>query len=275
MRRLVTVAVMTLALAACKKPEAPQRPAAGAAPAQAAAAGDRQILRGKVLEKIDVSQYSYLKLATASGEVWAAVTRTDKKAGDEVGVGNAFPMQNFESKELNRKFDVVYFGTLASPAGEAAPMPPAMAGGAMGGGMPPPAMGEGAGGPPNPAQLAAQHQAVVTGPNDVEVKKVAKAGGADGRTIEEIWSQRAKLKGKPVAVRGQVVKFTAVMGKNFLHLRDGTGSPDSKTNDLTITTSDAVGVGDLVTAKGVIVTDKDFGAGYAYPVIIEDAKLAK
>ncbi|GEJ55349.1 nucleotide-binding protein [Anaeromyxobacter diazotrophicus] len=276
MRRLLTVAVVTLALAACKKPEAPKRPAAaGGAPAAQAAGGDRQILRGKVLEKIDVSQYSYLKLATASGEVWAAVTRTDKKAGDEVGVGNAFPMQNFESKELNRKFDVVYFGTLAAPGGEVAPMPPAMGGGAMGGGMPPPAMGEGAGGPPNPAQLAAQHQAVVTGPNDVEVKKVAKAAGADGRTIEEIWSQRAKLKGKPVAVRGQVVKFTAVMGKNFLHLRDGSGSPDSKTNDLTVTTSDAVGVGDVVTAKGVIVTDKDFGAGYAYPVIIEDAKVMK
>jgi hypothetical protein len=274
MRRLLTVAVVTLALAGCKKPEAPKRPAAAANPAQAAA-GDRQILRGKVVEKIDVSQYTYLKLATASGEVWAAVTRTDKKVGDEVGVGNAFPMQNFESKELNRKFDVVYFGTLAGVGGEVAAMPPAMGGGmggAMGGGTPP-AGGEGA--PPNPAQLAAQHQAVVTGPNDVKVQKVTKATGADGHTVEEIWTQREKLKGKPVTVRGQVVKFTPVMGKNFLHLRDGSGSADKKTNDLTITTADAVGVGDVVTAKGVIVTDKDFGAGYAYPVIIEDAKVAK
>jgi len=268
MRRLLTVAVVTLALVGCKKPEAPKRPAAAAVPAQAGA-GDRQILRGKVLEKIDVSQYSYLKLATASGEVWAAVTKTDKKAGDEVGVANAFPMQNFESKELNRKFDVVYFGTLAGAGGEAAAMPPA-----MGGGMPPGA-GEGAGTPPNPAQLAAQHQAVVTGPNDVKVEKIAKATGADAKTVEEIWSQRDKLKGKPVAVRGQVVKFTPVMGKNFLHLRDGSGSAEKKTNDLTITTADAVGVGDVVTAKGVVVTDKDFGAGYAYPVIIEDAKVAK
>jgi hypothetical protein len=269
MRRLLTVAVVTLALVGCKKPEAPKRPAAAAAPAQAGAPGDRQILRGKVVEKIDVSQYSYLKLATASGEVWTAVTRTDKKVGDEVGVANAFPMQNFESKELNRKFDVVYFGALASAGGEAAAMPPA-----MGGGMPPP-MGEGAGAPPNPSQLAAQHQAVVTGPSDVKVEKVAKAAGADGRTVEEIWTQREKLKGKPVTVRGQVVKFTAVMGKNFLHLRDGSGSAEKRTNDLTVTTADAVGVGEVVTAKGVIVTDKDFGAGYAYPVIIEDAKVMK
>jgi hypothetical protein len=272
MRRALTVAIVTLALVACKKPEAPQRPAAAGAPAQAAAAGDRQILRGKVLEKIDVSQYSYLKLATASGEVWAAVQRTDKKVGDEVGVGNAFPMQNFESKELNRKFEVVYFGSLAGPGGEVAAMPPAMGGGAMGGGMPP---GQPSGPPPSPAQLAAQHQAVVTGPNDVKVEKVSKATGADARTVEEVWTQRQALKGKPVTVRGQVVKFTPVMGKNFLHLRDGSGSADKKTNDLAVTTADAVGVGDVVTVKGVIVTDKDFGAGYAYPVIIEDAKLAK
>jgi hypothetical protein len=272
MRRVLTVAVVTLAFVACKKPEAPPRPALNAAaPAQgqAPAPGKEQVMRGKVLEKIDVSQYSYLKLATASGEVWAAVQRTDKKVGDEVGVGNAFPMQGFESKELNRKFDVVYFGQLAGAGGEVAAMPPA-----MGGGMPGAAGGQ-AGGPPNPAQMAAQHQAVSTGPTDVKVEKVAKASGADARTIEEIWGQREKLKGKSVTVRGQVVKFTPVMGKNFLHLRDGSGNADKKNNDVTVTSADSVAVGDVVTAKGTIVVDKDFGSGYAYPVMIEDAKVAK
>jgi len=274
MRRVLTLAVVTLAFVACKKPEAPPRPApSAAAQGQAPAPGKEQVLRGKVLEKIDVSQYSYLKLATASGEVWAAVQRTDKKVGDEVGVGNAFPMQGFESKELNRKFDVVYFGQLAGAGGEVAAMPPAMGGG-MGGGKPGMGGGE-AGGPPNPTQMAAQHQAVATGPADVKVEKVAKAGGPDARTVEEIWGQRVKLKGKPVTVRGQVVKFTPVMGKNFLHLRDGSGSADKKNNDVTVTTADSVAVGDVVTAKGVIVVDKDFGSGYAYPVMIEDAKVAK
>ena len=278
MRRVLTLAVVTLAFAACKKPEAPPRPAPsaamqGQAQGQAPAPGKEQVMRGKVLEKIDVSQYSYLKLATASGEVWAAVQRTDKKVGDEVGVGNAFPMQGFESKELNRKFDVVYFGQLAGAGGDVAAMPPAM-GGAMGGGMPGPAGGQ-AGGPPNPAQMAAQHQAVSTGPSDVKVEKVAKASGADARTVEEIWGQREKLKGKSVTVRGQVVKFTPVMGKNFLHLRDGSGNADNKNNDVTVTSADSVAVGDVVTAKGVIVVDKDFGSGYAYPVMIEDAKVAK
>jgi hypothetical protein len=275
MRRLAVLAVTTLALVGCKKPEAPSAPAVSApAAATPGAQPAAQVMRGKVLEKIDVSQYSYLKIKTASGDVWAAVERTDKKVGDEVGVGNAFPMQNFESKELNRKFDVVYFGSLAGADGKVAAMPPAMGGGAMGGGTgAPPAGGEG---PPNPAQMAAQHQAAATGgPSDIKVEKVGKATGADARTVEEVWTQREKLKGKAVAVRGQVVKFTPVMGKNFLHVRDGSGSADKKTNDVTVTTADNAAVGDVVVVKGTIALDKDFGSGYAYPVMIEDAKVTK
>jgi hypothetical protein len=268
--RWFVVAVVTLAVVACKKPEAPPRPSAPSAPAAAAPAsaqGAAQVLRGKVVEKLDVSQYSYLRLATASGDAWAAVQKTDKKVGDEVGVANAFPMQNFESKELNRKFDVVYFGSVAGEGGAPSGMTaPASMGAAA------PAAGEA---PPNPAAMAAQHQAAATGPTDIKIEKVGKAGGTDGRTIEEVWTQKDKLKGKTVAVRGQVVKFTPVMGKNFVHLRDGSGSVDKKNNDVTVTTADAATVGDVVTAKGTLILDKDFGAGYAYPVLIEDAKVSK
>ena len=263
MRRLLTLAAVTLAVAACKRPEGPPRPAASA-PAPAAAPGGPeggQVLRGKVLEKIDVSQYSYLRLATASGAIWTAVPRTDRKVGDEVGVRDVLPMQGFESKELNRKFDVVYFGALAS--GEAAPALSATGGGAIAG-------GEGALGP---ATMAAQHRAVASGPSDVKVEKVARAEGADARTVEEIWAQRQKLKGKSVSVRGQVVKLMPVMGKNFLHLRDGSGNADKKDNDLAVTTAAEVAMGDVVIAKGTIAVDRDFGAGYVYPVIIEDAKV--
>jgi aspartyl/asparaginyl-tRNA synthetase len=138
-------------------------------------------------------------------------------------------------------------------------------------------MNAGVGGPGGapPADMAAQHKAVATGPNDVKVQKVAKATGADARSVEEIWAQRDKLKGKPVTVRGQVVKFTPVMGKNFLHLRDGTGAADKNNNDVTVTTSDTAAIGDVVTAKGTVIVDKDFGAGYAYPVLIDDAKVTK
>ena len=64
------------------------------------------------------------------------------------------------------------------------------------------------------------------------------------------------------------------MNRNWVHLRDGSGAA-GKDNDLTVTTSDNAAVGDVVVVKGTVRLDKDFGAGYAYPVIVEDAKVSK
>jgi hypothetical protein len=277
MRRLSAVLLVALAVTACKKEESVQAPQASAGmPAQPAAAG--QEVKGKVLEKLDAPPYSYLKLQTASGEAWAAVPKAEVAAGAEVTVAGAVPMQKWESKTLNRTWDLVYFGTLGgapAPGG----MPPAMGGGAapapaMGaGGTPPPAMGGGA--PMGPEGMAAAHAAAAAGPADVGDVKVSKASGADARTVAEAWAQRTTLKEKPIAIRGKVVKFNqGIMGKNWVHLRDGTGTA-GKDNDITVTTNDVVQVGDVVVAKGTLRVDKDFGAGYAYPVIVEDAKLTK
>jgi hypothetical protein len=71
-----------------------------------------------------------------------------------------------------------------------------------------------------------------------------------------------------------VVKYNPeIMGKNWIHLRDGSGSAADNTNDILVTSGVQVKVGDVVTVKGTVRTDKDFGAGYAYKVIIEDAVL--
>jgi aspartyl/asparaginyl-tRNA synthetase len=87
-------------------------------------------------------------------------------------------------------------------------------------------------------------------------------------------TKSSDLKDKTVTVRGKVVKFTAsVMGKNWIHLRDGSGSAADKTDDVLVTTAEQAKVGDVVVVKGLVRTDKDFGAGYAYKVLIEDAKL--
>jgi hypothetical protein len=271
MRRLSAVLLVALAVAGCKKPEPPppQPQQDAAMPGQQP--GAPAALTGTVVERLDAPPYSYLKLKTAQGEAWAAVPKTDVANGATVSVAGAMPMQGFESKTLNRKFDVVYFGTLAGEGGAAAAAPAP-------GGMPPGmgGMGGGQGAPPMPpGQMAAQHAAAAAGPAEVGDVKVPKAGGAEARTIAEVWAQRATLKEKPVAIRGKVVKYNEnIMGKNWIHLRDGTGTA-GKDNDITVTTSDPAAVGDVVTAKGVVRIDKDFGAGYAYPVIIEDAKLSK
>ncbi len=97
---------------------------------------------------------------------------------------------------------------------------------------------------------------------------------ADTLTIEQIYTQKAKLVGKQVQVKGKVVKVNeGIMGKNFLHITDGTGKEGS--NDLTITTQDVAALGDTVSLTGEVVVNRDFGAGYTYPLLIEKAKVSK
>ena len=94
----------------------------------------------------------------------------------------------------------------------------------------------------------------------------------DGYRIEELFAQRAELAGKVVKIRGRVVKFSPeIMGTNWLHVQDGTGAPGS--NDLTVTTSVALSVGDTVLIEGPLTVDQVLGHGMKYPVLIQGATL--
>ena len=266
MSRLSVVLLVALAVAGCSKKSSPAPQAQANTPGAPGVPGAEPAapatLTGTVVERLEAPPYSYLRLKTAQGEAWAAVPKTDVANGQQVSIAGPMPMQNFESKTLKRKFDLVYFGTLGgqngAPAGMGAGgMPPGMGGGAMDGA----------------SSVAAAHAAVGAGP-DVGDVKVDKAKGGDAHTVGEVWAQKAALKEKPVTVRGKVVKYNeGIMGRNWLHIRDGSGKQGQ--NDLTVTTTDKAAVGDVITAKGTVRTDKDFGAGYAYPVIVEDAKLSK
>ncbi len=104
----------------------------------------------------------------------------------------------------------------------------------------------------------------------LDFSKIVKPKG--GKTVREVYQEKVKLKGKRVTLRGKVVKYhEAIMGKNWLHLRDGTGKDPA--NDLTVTTQAKAKVGDTVLVEGTVMLDKDFGAGYTYDVIIEEAKV--
>ena len=101
---------------------------------------------------------------------------------------------------------------------------------------------------------------------------IAKAEG--GKTIPEIFDEKAALAGSKVTVRGKVVKVNAgIMGKNWVHVRDGSGANGD--NDLTVTTTSPSlpDVGDTVLVTGTVALDKDFGMGYQYAVIVEDAEI--
>ncbi len=105
---------------------------------------------------------------------------------------------------------------------------------------------------------------------------VEKAAGPGAYTVGELFAKGAALNGKKVTVRGKVVKMSAgIMDRNWIHLRDGSGDPAQRTHDLVVTSQDAPAVGDVVTATGTLAKDKDFGSGYRYAVILEQATVAK
>jgi len=212
------------------------------APAPALSAQASATLQGEVLETRSVEIYTYLRLKTAAGEIWAAVPRTDVTKGTQVTIGDSMTMQNFESKTLNKTFDKIVFGQLVDPRVKAA-APGVVAPGTTAG-LPP--------------------------------VKVTKATGPDARTVAEVVKARAALSDKAVLVRAQVVKANlGIMGKNWLHLRDGSGSASDGTNDILVTTKEVAAVGDIVNVKGTVRTDVKLGAGYDYAVLIENAVLQK
>jgi hypothetical protein len=217
---------------------------------------------GKVLETTNAGGYTYVLVDTGSKKVWAAGPECSVNAGDKVTVSSGAPMNNFHSKSMNRDFDVIYFaGSIAvggESSGSAAALPPGH-----------PAIGADATTklPPGHPSLAAP-----AAPTNLDLSGIKRADG--GKTISEICLAKSKLAGKSVSVRGKVVKYNAsIMGKNWLHIRDGSGTAEKGDNDLTITTSTPAKRGDTVLVTGIVSTNRDFGAGYKYEVIIEDAKV--
>ena len=120
------------------------------------------------------------------------------------------------------------------------------------------------------AQVPADHP-VAQPAAEVDLSGIAKAEG--GKTVAEVYAEKDALAGQKVTVRGKVVKANAgIMGRNWLHVRDGSGAEG--TNDLTATTAaDLPAVGTTVVLTGTLALDQDFGMGYQYPVIVQDAEL--
>ena len=239
MKPSLALAVLIVAVSLSARAMPGAQPPAGAVP----------ILSGTVLEVLEAGPYTYLKVKTNEGEVWSAVQKAPVKKGENVTLVPDTVMENFESKTLNRKFDRVVFATLGTPAA-------ASSGGAQAA----------------PAGNPHAKTVAVT----AKVEKVPKATGPDAKTVEEVVAGRTTLKDKTVTIRAQVVKVTAgVLNKNWVHLQDGSGSSAKGTNDILVTTTDNIAVGDVVVASGTVRTDVTVGPGYAYAVLVDGAKLKK
>ena len=247
---------LSIVLAACGAE--PTTTAAGGppAPAQAAApaAAERSTFTGVVAETMNSGGYTYLRLEDGGRTVWAAAMELPVTTGERLTVPLESPMTDFTSKTLNRTFPLIYFVSRVARDGEALSAP----------------SGPGAPG------LAASHGAAPSAPErDVATAQVEPmAPPAGGLAIADLWAKRQALAGTQVTVRGKVVKVNnGILGRNWIHLQDGSGSASDGTHDLTVTTDATVKLGDVVTASGTLVLDKDFGAGYAYDAILEGATV--
>ncbi|MEI6455620.1 MAG: GW dipeptide domain-containing protein [bacterium] len=203
----------------------------------------------KAEEVIQTSRYTYVRVSADNQDYWIAINKADVKEGETYYWSIGSEMKEFTSKEMKRTFRSIYFvqDFTDQPITETVQMPQSQQ-----------QMGE-------QQQMGGQQPAV-------ERKGISVPKAEGGITIAELFSGKENFNGKKVRILGEVVKFTGgVMKKNWVHLQDGTRAGDKF--DLAVTTQDSVKVGDIALFEGVVSLNKDFGAGYFYDVIVEDALL--
>lgn len=197
----------------------------------------------EIQEVLQTSSYTYLRVENQDVEAWIAVLKGDYNVGDMVWYDPGLEMKNFESAELNRTFEKIYFVEHISNQ-------------------------------PIVHEMPVQNQGGVTGdkPQKPVLTKlnIAIEQPEGVVSIAELYKNRSQYAGKIVKVKGQVTKVNeGIMGKNWIHLQDGTA--DGENFDLTITTDDSPLVGEIITFSGTFNLNRDFGAGYTYEIILEGA----
>ena len=203
-------------------------------------------ISGKIIQTMDSGGYTYLLIDSKGERIWAAISSSPVSMGQMVTVKPGSTMFNFTSKGLNRTFDRIIFSEGIEDKGGAANVVKAKTtAGSSGAAVP------------------------------FSKLSVEKATGPAAYRIAALYAN-AKLNGKKVRVRGKVVKVsTGIMDRNWIHIQDGTGSPQKKNHNLVVTSKDLPDVGDIVTITGTLIRNKDFGSGYKYDVIVEKGTIVK
>lgn len=249
--KLISILAATVLSLTLSTAVAVAMPGMAAQPDTATAAAPEQPIAGKVLEILNSGGYTYLLLDVDGFKDWVAVPEMVVAVGEEVELIKGTQMGQFSSKALNRTFDKIIFS--AGPTEKYNER----------------------------RKINAHKNADMSAPTPgkkktegkiIEGLKVEKATGLNAYNLEELFANKDALHDKKVAVRGQVVKVsTGIMNRNWVHIKDGTGA--NAENKLVITTKDEPNLGDIVTAVGVFHKNVDFGGGYNYPVIMEDAAV--
>lgn len=213
-----------------------------------------------VLEVIQVANYTYLRVKENDSEIWIAAPSLDTKPGDTLYYENGMLMSQFESKELKRIFDKILFVDKLSK-NPAALLPQKDSVVVL---------------PPNHVNITENKQpAPNTGSSKDSVKQSIKVDPVkNGITIADVLKNPKAYEGKTVIIRGKVTKYTAaVMGKNWVHIQDG--SDYNGKFEMVITTLAELKDGETATFEGTITLNKDLGYGYFFEVLMENAKVIR
>ncbi|GBD89012.1 hypothetical protein BMS3Abin03_02956 [bacterium BMS3Abin03] len=198
---------------------------------------NKEIHVGEVIDFMDAGDYTYIQLKENNNDYWIAIPKTVVQKGDNLTFSEFIEMKDFTSKTLKRTFETILFV--------------------------------------QDVQKLADEETLKNAHSNVksEVNNEIKLEPLkDGKTIAQIYKDKNSLNGKTIKVRGKVVKFNGgIMNRNWIHIQDGTD--DNGNYDLLITSDESANVGDVIVAEGTLTTDKNFGAGYFYPVVVENAKI--
>ena len=190
-----------------------------------------------VSDFIQTPNYTYIKASENGNEFWIAVTKMQPEKGETLYFSKSMEMKNFKSEALDRTFESVLFVQDVSQT------------------------------PPSAQKSVTHPQVFNQTKQEVNVEPLK-----DGKTVAQIYEQKDQLNGQTVKVKGKVVKYNPhIMGRNWIHIQDGTGKDNNF--DLMVTSPDSAKAGDLVVVEGTVEINQDFGAGYSYPVLLSNAAV--
>lgn len=190
-----------------------------------------KIYNATVLETMNSAGYSYMKVKEGSKTYWIAMVQRDIKIGDNIAFIHEAQMSQFHSKTLNRTFESILF-----------------------------------------ASDPQEEQRKESKENTLNTNNMQSLYDVTGTiTIADLVSNRDSYITKEITIKGVVTKVSLnIMKKSWVHIDDG--SSFKNINSIIFTTKGlAPDVGDIVYAKGRVEKDVDFGFGYFYPIIVQNA----
>ena len=196
-----------------------------------------------VEDAVNAGGYSYLLVKEGDESYWIAVANDEFEKGETLYFTSFMEMKDFKSKELDKTFESILFvDQVSREPGDLNPK----------------------------SQSSDQASPHRQNRMDVLIDSIKITPAQGGISIAELYGNAEKYKDKQVVLRGQIVKINRdIMDRNWVHIMDGTRVDRS---DLTFTTTEDFQLGDTITIRGKVALDKDFGAGYVYPLIVEEAE---